>query len=310
MAKNYALTKIRRSRLIMPVLQRKFVEKAHTRNADTVVLDLEDSIPDRDKLLARERIEESIPVVRRGGCDLLVRVNNTPELLRGDIEAAVRPGIDGIVLPKSETAEEIAEVARFISRLEQERGIAPQRFTISCLIESARGFLNMEQIGGASERIDSFTLGNEDFATEISLRVGPETFAGMLPFRMHLLLVARCHGKIPMGLVGSMTAFTDTGGFEALAALSYQHGFLGSSCIHPDNVEALNTCFSPKPDEVEDARGMMEALDQAYAEGKAAITWKGRMVDIANYKRARILLDRAEAIQALEAKKRRAREAA
>ena len=294
----------------MPAHQKKFVEKAWTRNADAVVLDLEDSVPVSEKLAAREGLAEGIALVGKGGSEVIVRVNNEPDLLMGDLEAAVRPGLNAIYMPKCETAEEMRDLDAALSRLEKTRGMAPDGITVNAVIETPRGYLNAEAIAAATGRIDSITLGNEDFCSAISLVLDQDTQAGMLPFRMHLLLVARAHAQIPMGLVGSMTGYTDEGGFERLAALSYKHGFLGSSCIHPGNVAALNACFSPSPTEVASAREMIAALDEAFAQGKAAITLNGTMVDIAHYKKAEAVCKRADAIKAHEARKRKAREAA
>lgn len=96
---DYARNLIRRSRLIMPANGRKYVEKAHLRNADAVVLDLEDSVPVSEKVATRTVLKESIPLAGRGGSDVMVRVNHTDQLLKGDVEASVWPGLYGIFLP-------------------------------------------------------------------------------------------------------------------------------------------------------------------------------------------------------------------
>lgn len=310
MQRDYATTLVRRSRLIMPAHQKKFVEKAWTRNADAVVLDLEDSVPATEKLTARESLGEGIALAGKGGGEIIVRVNNEGELLAGDLEAAVRPGLHAIYMPKCETAEEMQYLDAALSRLEEARGMTQGSVTVNCVIETPRGYLNAESIAGASSRVDSVTLGNEDFCSSINLFLDKDTQAGMLAFRMHLLLVARAYGKIPMGFIGSMTGYSDQGGFESLAKQSYKHGFLGSSCIHPGNVDILNRCFSPSPEETAAARELTEALNEAFAQGKAAITLHGKMVDIAHYKKAKTLLKRADAIEAHETRKRKAREAA
>lgn len=310
MSRNYALTMVRRSRLIMPVHQKKFVEKAHTRNADAITLDLEDSVPDSEKLAARGCVKEAIALAGKGGSEIIVRVNHTPELLEGDLESAIWPGISAIYLPKCETAAEVAHVEKILSRLENERGLPVGHTTINAVIETPRGYLNAEQVVASSDRIDSVTLGNEDFCADISLINSPETRNAMLTVRMHLLIVARAYNKIPMGLVDSMTGFKDTGGFEDLATLSAKHGFMGASCIHPGNVEALNKCFSPDPAAVAKARVMVAALDKAFAEGIAAIEMDGKMVDIVHYKKAAALIKRADLIDEFETRKRKAREAA
>ena len=124
LSQNYATALIRRSRLIMPASVRKFVEKAYLRNADAIVLDLEDSVPQAEKTAARTLVRELIPLAGKGGSDVFVRVNNSAGLLAADIDAAVWPGLTGLVIPKTETAAEIAAIEAQVARLEQARGIA------------------------------------------------------------------------------------------------------------------------------------------------------------------------------------------
>ena len=310
MSHDYALTKIRRSRFIMPVHQKDFVEKAHTRNADAIVLDLEDTVPASEKLAARNAVKESIPLVLKGGSEVIVRVNHTPDLLEGDLEGAVWPGLGSIYLPMCESAEDIVNAEKIIARLEEERGLPPGSVTINAVIETPRGYLNSEAIARASDRIDSISLGNEDFCSVINLVSGPETRNGMLAVRMHLLIVARAHGKIPMGMIDSMIGFADTAGFEELARLSYKYGFQGSSCMHSSSVDILNRCFSPTAEEATAAREVIGVLEDAFAKGEAAAALGGRMIDLVHYNKAKALLARAELIEAHEARKRQAREAA
>ncbi|SBW05365.1 Citryl-CoA lyase [uncultured delta proteobacterium] len=307
MAHDYAMTKVRRSRFIMPVHQKEAVEKAHTRNADAVVLDLEDTVPAPEKLAARAAVKESIPLVLKGGSEVIVRVNHTPELLQGDLEGAVWPGLGAIYLPKCETREEVAEVEKIIARLEVERGLAPGSVTINAVIETPRGYLNAEEIAKAGDRVDSIALGNEDFCSTIDLISSPETRSGMLAVRMHLLIVARAYGKIPIGMIDSMTGFADTAGFEEVARLSYKYGFQGSSCMHPSSVEILNRCFTPTAAEAAAAQEIIRVMEDAIAKGVAAASLGGRMIDMVHYNKAKALLARVELIEAHEARKRKAR---
>ncbi|MBE0557064.1 MAG: CoA ester lyase, partial [Proteobacteria bacterium] len=119
---DYVQNLIRRSRLIMPANEKKFVEKAPLRNADAVVLDLEDSVPVSEKMATRAVLKDAIRHVGRCGSDVLIRVNNTEELLRGDVEAAVWPGLSGIFFPKVETAQQVRDLDRLLTELEQTRG--------------------------------------------------------------------------------------------------------------------------------------------------------------------------------------------
>ena len=114
---NYTIEQVRRSRLIMPANSAKFVEKAWQRNADAIVLDLEDSVPITEKAATRQRIKEQVALAGKGGSDVLVRVNNDSRWLRDDVEAAVWPEVVGIVLPKVESGVELRQVEQQIARL-------------------------------------------------------------------------------------------------------------------------------------------------------------------------------------------------
>lgn len=308
MAKTYIDTLIRRSRLIMPANNRKFVEKAYTRNADAIVLDLEDSVADSEKIATRTLIQESIAIAGRGGSDVLVRVNHTEELLKGDVEAAVWPGLSGIYFPKVETKEQMIEMDQLLAELEEKRGIPVGTVTIGVLIESIRGYMKVHEIAKASDRIDSITLGVEDFALDTGMEVSPDTYEALLIPRIQILFAARDNGLLPMGLMGSLAAYNDLDGFLRNAQLAYKHGFLGASCIHPQNVEMLNKGFSPSAEDVEHAKRVIEVFELAVAEGKAATKLDGKMVDTPHYEIAKRLLKRSVAIEEFELKKKQARE--
>lgn len=307
---DYTQNLIRRSRLIMPANERKYIEKAHLRNADAVVLDLEDSVPVSEKVATRAVIKDSLALVGRGGSDVLVRVNHTDELLKGDVEASVWPGLSGIFFPKVETGEQVRALDRLLAELEQKRGIPVGHVKISVIAETLKGYLNVEEIAGAGDRIDSLSLGTEDFATNTGMELSEATYHAWLIPRMQIVFVARAYGKLPLNLVGSMAGFNDNAGFEKMAVLSYKHGFLGSSCIHPGNVEILNRCFSPTPEEIEHSRKLIAAFELSLAGGRASATFEGRMIDYPHYEKAKQILARSAKIEALEKRKELARKAA
>jgi len=302
---DYAQNLIRRSRMIMPANEKKYVEKAHTRNADAVVLDLEDSVPVSEKVATRAVLKEAIPMAGKGGSDVLVRVNHTDELLKGDVEASVWPGLDGIFFPKVETGEQVRALDALLADLERKRGIPSGHIKISVIAETLKGYLNVQEITAASDRIDSLSLGTEDFATNTGMELTEETYNAWLIPRMQIVFVARAY----LNLVGSMAGFTDNVAFEKMAVLSYKHGFLGSSCIHPGNVEILNRCFSPTREAIDHSRKLIEAFERSLAAGRASAAFEGKMIDYPHYEKAKAILARSARIEALEAKKTRARKA-
>jgi citrate lyase subunit beta/citryl-CoA lyase len=294
----------------MPANATKFVEKAYLRNADAVALDLEDSVPLSEKIATRKLIKGLIPIVGRGGSDVLVRVNNTPELLSDDIEASVWQGVAAVIIPKVDTSAEIHFIERIIAELERKRGIHEGQIKISVLIESGKGYVNMNEIAGASERIDSLTIGNEDFLREAGMVETEETYHALLVPRMQLMLTARAHEKAPLGLIGSLANYGDADAFEKSALLAYKHGYVGASCIHPGNVEALNRCFTPSPAEIERSEKVITAMEAALAEGRASKSFEGKMIDYVHLERARQVITRSARIEEFELKKKKAREAA
>ncbi|SFL36305.1 HpcH/HpaI aldolase/citrate lyase family protein [Pelosinus propionicus] len=305
---NYTKNTVRRSRLIMPANAPKFVERAYLRNADAIVLDLEDSVPNSEKVATRALIKDLIPVVGKGGSDVFVRVNNVKELLKDDIEASVWPGVEGIYLPKVESTAEVHGIEKLIAELEKKRGIPVGQIKISVLIESAKGYVNLNEIAKASERIDTLSIGNEDFLRDVGMVECADTYHALLVPRTQLVLIARAHCKMPMGLIGSLANYSDPNAFEQSAALAYKHGYLGASCIHPGNVEVLNKCFTPGIQEVEHAKKVMAAFDEAVAAGRASATFEGKMIDYVHYEKAKTLLDRYAVVEAFEQKKQKARE--
>ena len=305
---SYADNVIRRSRLFMPANVRKFVDSAYLRNADTVILDLEDSVPESEKVATRKLIRELIPIAGKGGSEVFIRINNTKELLKGDLEASIWPGASGVYLPMVETGQEVEAVEQIIANLERSRGIPQGQIKISIAVETVRGYLNVQEIAAASSRCDALSLGNEDFALSSGMESSEKTATAWLMARMHILYAARAYGKIP--LLGSFTNFRDADAFENHAVLYYKHGYLGASCIHPDHVKTLNKTFSPGPEEIAHSQKVIDAFEKALAVGRASAPLDGKMIDYVHYKIAKKICDRSEQIREFEQKKKKAREAA
>jgi citrate lyase subunit beta / citryl-CoA lyase len=294
-----------RSLLIMPVNVPAFVEKAPQRGADAIVLDLEDSIPPAEKANARRLVKDAIVTAGRGGSDVLVRTNHAWELAEADLESAVWPGLNGIAYPKVEQVEQVQRVDETLSRLERQRGLEPGSVSLSILIETATGLLNARELAHASPRLVSISLGGEDFALDLGIE--PTTDGTeMLYGRLFIVLIAREAGLYPLGLMGSLAEYRDLDVFRRSVDGARQVGYRGASCIHPTQVPLLNEGFSPAPAEVEYARRVIAAYQEAEAQGRASIGLDGKMIDIPVLERARRTVARADQIAALEARKRAA----
>lgn len=293
---------IRRSILILPVNNPRFVEKAYLRGADALMLDLEDSIPFQEKAGARKGVQSSLPLSARSGVDVFVRVNKDPSWMEEDLDASIYPGLAGIVFPKTEAAEEVQCLDALVDKLERKRGIESGKIVFDLMIESPKGTLALLQIAGASPRIQSLTLGPEDYCRELGVEPSADGIELQFPLAQ-LVTVCKAKGVKPMGLLGSIGEFKDLSRFEGSASRAAQIGCEGASCIHPDQVKILNRVFSPAPIRVEHARSVVDAFEEGLKKGTASVSVGGQMVDIPVYQRAKALLDQKEAIDALEMKK-------
>jgi citrate lyase subunit beta / citryl-CoA lyase len=297
-----AVPRARRSSLILPVNQPRFVEKAYTRGADAIVLDLEDSVPSQEKASARKLVQGSLGVAGRGGAEVLVRVNNDPALLADDIDACIYPGLDGLSIPKAESATQIHDIVARIERLERTRGLPPRHLRLSLAIETPRGFLAIEEIARASDRIATMSIGVEDYCLELGVEPSADGMELLYPVA-HLVAVCKAVGVQPTGLVGSIAGFRDLATFEGAAQRARQLGCEGAGCIHPDQVTMLNRVFTPDPAKVEQARRVVEAFEDGVRRGTASVNLDGKMVDVPVYKRAQVVLARANLVADTERRK-------
>ncbi len=293
-----------RSLLYVPANNPVFVAKAHTRDADGIILDLEDSVPPAERPGARRGLAQAAQSVRRRGADVLVRVNSTDDAWPLDFDAAVVPGVDALMLTKVESAREIQQRVERIVKLEASRGLAPGSVSLFVLAETPAAMFKLEEIARADERIVAMGLGSEDFAAAVCSQPGPDTLA--LPKQL-VLYAARAAGISPMGLMGTVADYKDLDAVRLAATTARRFGFDGASCIHPSNVPVLNAAFSPTKEAVDDAERIVAAYKQALARGTGAITVAETMIDVPVAERAQNVLRRAAAITARESRTREAK---
>jgi len=294
--------RIMRSNLIVPSNVRRYVEKAARLAPDTIVLDLEDSIPEPEKDNARRGIEGALSILGLVGTPVTVRVNNRPAHLFKDMDYAVRTGLSGLMIPKVESAEEIVRISNRLARLENDRGLEAGQVGISLEIESPKGLLNLEKIATASPRLVSIDIGAEDYC--LALGVSPSEEATELLYPLsRLITVCKANSIKPLGLLGSLAEFKDIERFEKSARGSRQLGGEGAYCIHPDQIPVLNRVFSPDPEKVDWARRVVEAFEKCLEAGRGSTSLDGRMVDEPIYQRAKYFLSRAEELALFDKRK-------
>jgi citrate lyase subunit beta/citryl-CoA lyase len=283
-----------RSMLIGPVTQEGFIKRAAESGADAVILDLEDSVPPARKPEARTILPEVAAKIRQGGPEVVVRINRPLRLAVADLEAAVIPGVQALMLPKCAGPEHINLLAEVVSELETEKGLPAGALHFVPLIETAAAFGRMEAIARANQRVAALSLGAEDFASDVGMVPEAETL--FLP-KQQMIIAARAAGVIPLGFFGTILDYKDTEAFRANILRSRRFGFEGASCIHPKLVPILNEIYSVSEQETAAARRIVEAYKEAVQAGQGAVQVDGLMVDVPVVLRAERILARAARIR-------------
>jgi citrate lyase subunit beta/citryl-CoA lyase len=284
-----------RSKLILPVNVEKFVAKAHTRGADAIVLDLEDSIAPADKASARGLLADAVRQCARGTADVLVRINRPLRLAVPDIEAAALPEVRGLVLPKVDSASHVRLLAEMVDELEAERGLPAGQIRFALLIETADAFWRMREIASAHPRVVALSIGGEDITLATHAEPHPEVLFGP---SQQVVFAAAAAGILPLGMVGSIANYQDIEGSREAIRRSRRLGFEGASCIHPAMVPLLNEGFGYGAEEIAKAERIVAAFEKAKAEGRGSASVDGRMIDIPVVARAERVLRLAARIRA------------
>jgi citrate lyase subunit beta/citryl-CoA lyase len=294
--------------LIFPVNVQRFVDKAHLRGADCIIMDLEDSVPEAEKEAARSLVKKSIPVVGKGGGDVAVRINRPIHQATLDLEASVWPGLTCVALPKVESAEEIRVRSGMIEELERRRGIEAGTVQIAVAVETALGVVKGFEIASASPRIVTIQVGAEDMTQEMGVQTSAEG-RELWYARSKVLTDAYAAGVQPLGLVG-VEPFTwrEPEKVYDAAVNSRRLGYKGAQSIHPAPIPFLNQGFSIPREEAAIMRRALEAFEEGLEKGTASVSVDGRMIDIASAERCRRVLARADAIAEMDEMKREALE--
>ena len=283
-----------RSSLFVPATSERFIAKAHLRGADAIKIDLEDAVAPTEKARARSLVPAVAASVGQAGADVLVRINRPWRMAVADLEASVGADVNGIVIPKIESADQVVFLEEIVAELEAERGLAPGHTCFTLQIETAKGFLNVREIAGASRRNKAISVGNEDFAHMLGM---PETISEALIGAMQTVqMAAREAGILALGYPGSIANFSDLDAYRADIARARALGFDGGSCIHPAQVAILNEGFAPPAAEIAEAEGIIAAYDAALARGEGAVAYQGKMIDIPIADRARRTLAQRDRI--------------
>jgi citrate lyase subunit beta/citryl-CoA lyase len=286
-----------RSFLFAPGNHARRVEKALSLDADAVILDLEDAVATAEKRATRAAVIAALARQRRPL--LYVRVNAVDtEFCYGDLAAIVRPGLDGVILPKVESAAGLATADWLLAQLEREQGLMPRAIDLVPIIETARGLNQIDAILATGTRVKRVAFGAGDFTLDVNM-VWSRDEAELAYARAQIVIASRAAGiEAPFDTV--WVDLADEEGLEASARSAFGFGFQGKMCIHPNQIAVVNRVFTPGEAEIAFAERVVAAFARAEAEGSAAIQLDGKFVDYPILYRAQRVLEKVAAIRARE----------
>jgi len=287
---------LNRSFLFAPGNVARRVEKALTLEADAVIVDLEDSVAASDKPATRKNVADALTRPRRGRGYVRVNAAST-SWCYGDLVETIHKGVEGVVLPKVESAAELHAVDWLLTALEHERGLAEGSIDLMPQVETAAGVRRIERIVQGRSlrtykgpwRVKRVCFGAADYANDVGLSVSldePE----LAEARARVVMISRAAG-LENPIDSPWFHLKEAEAFRRSNERSRRGGFQGRCCIHPDQLAAVNAAYLPSEKELEQARRIVDAFKEAEAKGAAAIQVDGQMIDYPVAFRAQALLD-------------------
>ncbi|WP_063044349.1 HpcH/HpaI aldolase/citrate lyase family protein [Nocardia pseudovaccinii] len=296
--------RLRRSELSTPGSSEKMLAKAAASDADLVFCDLEDSVAPAEKVSARQKIVHALINHSWRPATRAVRINDleTHYAYRDiiDVVTGARDAVDIVIVPKIKSARDVWWVDKLLTQLETDLGLT-KRIGIEVLIEEVEAMIAVEEIAQSSPRLEALIFGPGDYSASQGVRVkdlgdSDGSYPGDLwHYARNKIAIAARAAKID-AIDGPFAAFGDPDGYRRQAKLAHTVGFSGKWAIHPSQITLANAEFAPSPQEVAEARKLVEAFDDAQARGLGAVAVDGTMVDIASVRILRVILDRATAL--------------
>jgi len=287
---------ILRSLLFVPGNKGNMIEKALALRPDAFVPDMEDSVPAAEKANARETIATFLPRLAATNVPVIPRVNALDtEWIEADLAAIVSPAIFGVSIGKVRSAGDISAISQLIGDLERRAGMPVGKLHLVPWIETAEAIVDCGAICRASERIVAVAFGGEDFANEMGIeRLEDEL---QIAYARQALCVAARAAHV-LALETPYFKLRDLDGLRASSLRAKSIGFKGRFAIHPEQIDALNECFSPSAQEVAHAERVVAAYEEAERRGRASTSLDGWVIDVPVVKRARALLELARRARA------------
>jgi len=303
------LTRLTRSQLYVPASKPAMIQKAAASAADAVCIDLEDSVTLGEKASSRANVIHALKEIDFGRRVRMFRINalDTPFAYRDLVEVVEAAGdrLDVVMIPKAGSARDVEFVDTLLTQIEAHIRLT-RPIGLEAQIETASGFLHAAEIAGASPRLEALIFGAGDYAASMrmpSSAIGEadehdEIYPGHRWHAVMHTIVAAARANDLRCLDGPYAGYTDAAGLARACQIAVAMGFDGKQCIHPAQLAAVNATFTPSLEEVTKAGAVLKAYEAAAAAGQGAATHDGRMIDAANLRMARTILERHRLIQA------------
>jgi len=278
------------------------IQNATTEGADAIILDLEDGCPIAEKETGRVFARDSISMLKQHGLDVFVRVNSIETgLTATDVEYVVVKGLDGIMLAKTDSKEDVQQIDRLLREEEEKKGLAIESVALMALIETPKGIQNIREIIEASRRMVAIGFGAGDFSREMGAGMGvsklsPEEYFPMVLYARSAMAVAARAAGIHAIDTPFFGLIIDLEGLAKESEKSKLLGFSGKQLTHPRHVDVVNQVFAPALGDVVFAERVVAAYEEARVKGLGATTIGGKMIDYGSFKRAESLLALSRAI--------------
>ena len=286
------MERLRRTMMFVPGANVAMLRDAPLYGADSIMFDLEDAVSLKEKDSARTIVHFALKTFDYSAVETVVRINGLDTVGKQDIEAVVLAGVNVIRLPKTETAQDIIDVDEAITLVEESNQIPIGTTKMMAAIESAEGVLNAREIAQASTRLIGIALGAEDYVTNMKTKRYPD--GQELFFARNMIL----HAARAAGIAAIDTVYSDVDNVEGLQAetnLIKQLGFDGKSVINPRQIPLVNAIYAPTEKEIQHAKEVIWAINEAEAKGSGVISLNGKMIDKPIVERAQRVIALAKA---------------
>jgi citrate lyase subunit beta/citryl-CoA lyase len=281
------MTQFFRSLIFVPGNNSRFLEKAKKLQADIVCFDLEDSVPDIEKVNARKLIKNALKSRKLYKSSIFVRTNSpTSGKIPNDLKEVIQKGIDGIVIPKVNNVKELQKIVKILSVLEKKQKLKPIQIIPS--IESAGGVVNTYNIASFGKRIPAVVFGVFDLLNDLGVEYTKES-EGEKYSRGKIPVDAHAAGIVAIDAIWQ--DLKDSKGFQKDCKTGRSLGYSGKSIIHPDQISVVHKSFYPNKTEILWAEKVCKVYSESTKKGKGATTVDGKMIDEVHFKQAQALLE-------------------